>query len=845
MSQAVREILQKTEISAGIKKSTVDCTSHQSMMHPTGKYAIGHRMIEQFWDAYCSTIEENSDPGLGLQEVPRGVLPVIADIDLKIENADDALDLSQPIYRPDHVEEVVAVYQTILKSIVEGISNEHLTCILLEKPPYKPDPEKDTVKCGFHLHFPGVLLRDSDQHMHLNPRVRDELRALETFSEFVDDSGTVVDDVCRKAWLMYGSKKDSTMKPYLFSKVFNHDCEEIALEEAFRRYELYDSLEEPIAIRGNVQRYLPRILSILPNNRPTSRVKRNVVCPVKEKMCSTYKRPNIHTRMTVDEALKVAKELMPLLSDDRAKDRHEWMEIGWVLYNIGQGSPEALDLWLEFSARCPDKFDEAVCVFEWDRMVEKNITLGTLNYFARIDSPDRYEKLKAERILRHAKKGVDGAHNDIAMILQAMFGNDFVCANITNAKWYQFTNHRWKEIEQGVYLREKISKDVVDLFQDTGKNLWGDLAESEKASDMKNANKQIDSVQKVMFNLKMAPFKNNVMREAADAFYDERFDDQLNKNPYLVAFDNGIYDLQKHLFRAGRPEDFISKGMTIKYINFDESDEEVQEVHRFLEKIFPDRSVREYFLDVYCDIFVGGNSKKIVLFWTGSGNNGKSVTQTVLEKMLGDLAIKFSTTLITGNKTQSGAASPELARAAPPVRHAVLEEPDGDEQIKIGLLKSLSGSDSYWARDLFEPGKKVKEVNPYFTLTFICNKLPKLRNHDEATWDRIKVIPFETTFVRPGMPCPETYEEQLKEKKFPMDQHFSAKIPELLPAFAWVLLQHRKKPKTNYEPEKVREATNHYRRQNDIYRQFIQENIIEDDTKYITLNDHNAHFRTW
>jgi phage/plasmid-associated DNA primase len=214
--------------------------------------------------------------------------------------------------------------------------------------------------------------------------------------------------------------------------------------------------------------------------------------------------------------------------------------------------------------------------------------------------------------------------------------------------------------------------------------------------------------------------------------------------------------------------------------------------------------------------------------------------------MLGSYAIKFSTTLVTGKKTSIGMASPELSRAGGGVRWAVLEEPDGDEELNVGMLKSLSGNDSFWARDLFEKGKSTKETVPLFKLIFVCNKLIKIKHADKAFWNRVKVLPFETTFVRPGQPCPETYEEQLKQKKFPMDPEFNKKIQSLLEPMCWLLLEHRKsiQGKGRIEPEKVKMATNMYRKQNDIYRQFIDECIVEAD-KYITLTELYEGFLMW
>ena len=83
------------------------------------------------------------------------------------------------------------------------------------------------------------------------------------------------------------------------------------------------------------------------------------------------------------------------------------------------------------------------------------------------------------------------------------------------------------------------------------------------------------------------------------------------------------------------------------------------------------------------------------------------------------------------------------------------------------------------------------------------------------------------------------------QKRFPMDKEFAQKIPGLTEAFAWVLLQHRTKPKMMVEPEKVRSATNAYRQKNDIYRQFIEECVKEDATAIISLAELYAQIKDW
>ena len=130
-------------------------------------------------------------------------------------------------------------------------------------------------------------------------------------------------------------------------------------------------------------------------------------------------------------------------------------------------------------------------------------------------------------------------------------------------------------------------------------------------------------------------------------------------------------------------------------------------------------------------------------------------------------------------------------------------------------------------------------------VTHNCNKLPKLRYSDKAVWNRIRVIPFESTFCRSDDPAPDSYEEQLLQKRFPMDKDFGSKIPGMVQAFAWILLRHRLNLKDRVEPEKVRMATAVYRKQNDIYRQFIEECITDENNAVITLLELYAQFRDW
>ena len=71
---------------------------------------------------------------------------------------------------------------------------------------------------------------------------------------------------------------------------------------------------------------------------------------------------------------------------------------GFILYCITDGCKEGLDLWLNFSKLCEDKYNEAKCVYEWKKMTKKGYTVGSLIYYAKGDNPDEYKKLRQKKL---------------------------------------------------------------------------------------------------------------------------------------------------------------------------------------------------------------------------------------------------------------------------------------------------------------------------------------------------------------------------------------------------------------------------------------------------------------
>ena len=205
-----------SNISKILRRNYVDGVlhTHVSMIEPKGSFLLNREDLEELWNSFCSIMENDKNAGIfGIGETPQFYSPIIGDIDIKIkeEHIDpeilklikDETDIH--LYKPKHVKQIVEIYQSILRQIVEDCTDTHLTCCLLEKKIYTVDKKGVLYyKNGFHIHFPYIFLSKTDQENYFNPRILEAVKELEVFEDLgVEDSSKIIDTgICTKPWLL-------------------------------------------------------------------------------------------------------------------------------------------------------------------------------------------------------------------------------------------------------------------------------------------------------------------------------------------------------------------------------------------------------------------------------------------------------------------------------------------------------------------------------------------------------------------------------------------------------------------------------------------------------------------
>lgn len=819
----------------------------------TGKFKIERKSLDEFWTLYCDTLTHYNQAQIpfisGISERSQEYMPLMIDADLEA-SIEPGKDLKEKLYTDEEINTIVKVIRRVLRDVSRDFKARNTVCLVLEKP--APYVSGEKLKGGFHLHFPRYWVRNCDHDLHIFPRIKkalnDEFKNL--FSRLkVENTGDVLDTTAGKAWLLYGGCKSEKSGSYRVTRILDQDGDETTLSNAMQGYKLFNALEEEIKVDdGKWEYYLPRILSTHPANQTPTAMKTNLEWASEVKLSTAKQRNMKHAVANVVEDMKSAAELLPMISPGRADHYSDWWEMGVVLYCVGDGCKEALDLWIEFSKRTSrNNFDEAYCVYQWNQMSNTGrYSIGSLHHYAGIDSPVEYDTWKRKRAGSRVKDALTGGHAGLAQMLHDIYSTVFVCADPEKGIWYMFRNHRWHRIKKAIALRKKIKQDLVPKFLQEQKKLYDAMGNKEELDEeyLKNKMKEIKAVLK---GLNSAPFKDNIVKETVDLFHDENVDfmERLDSDINLLGFDNGVFDVRTMTFREGRPDDYISKSTGYDYQDFSDSDPRVMEIKDFFVKVFPDIQLRRFFLEYAAQLLKGGNFNKLFLNMVGGGDNAKSVTIELIEKMLGSYAVKFPTSLITGKRTQSSSANPEVTRSIG-ARFATIQEPDNKDIINIGILKELTGNDSMFARGLYSDGREFK---PMFKLGLVTNKLIHLSGNDAAIWNRILVLPFEACFPKDPSKVPATFEEQMASKTFHRDANFSERLPSMRQPLMWLLIQVLKEITArgpSATPRKVTEATEKYKQNNDIFLQFVKENIIFlDGEKGIGLLEVYATFKVW
>jgi P4 family phage/plasmid primase-like protien len=796
-----------------------DVHTNTSMGNPKGAFNIPDNEYDEFLTLYQKSLFDGNK--LALIEKHKGYGPILIDLDFR----HDLDEENKRIFTKEYIKKILKLYYDNIKNIFILDEQTQLIAFVFERDgPYVLNGVK---RDGVHIMFPYIITEPNAQY-YLREQVLKDMTDTPDITESLKLKNNLYDVVDRaviekNGWFLIGSTKPNR-GAYNLAHIYDKDLNN--MDNSDIDYEGFDNLAGFFSIRRHSSE----------NIKLQEHCKEQIL-KISQKKIRKKKIKKIYSIHNYN--VERISELVNIMSTERANDYHTWMEVGWALHNINPDDIEILNIWIDFSKKSK-KYKEGECENRWDKFKNDGYSLASVYYWAKMDNKTEWEKILRKDIQYYISESENSTNYDVAKVLHVMFEHQFVCTQIKGKIWYEFNNNRWIQTENGISLRQRISGNepgflLYEFMQYIDKInhqvTEGDLTEEESEELMEKQKKYFD----IMIRLKCTKFKEDIMRECIDLFYNPKFEEKLDENPYLIGFENGIFDLRNHEFRDGKPDDYVTMSTGLNYVPLSDNSDHLEDIKLFMKQIQPIEEVRDYLLTELSTCLEGVNEKEKFRIWTGTGGNGKSKLIEIFLKAFGEYCIKFPITLLTGKRAKSNAATPEVVTSKGK-RFAYLEEPNEGERINCGLMKEFTGGDKIKGRGLYQ---SFVEFKPQFKMFLLCNELPEVPGNDNGVWRRMEVIGFESNFV----------DNPVESHEYKKDGRLSEKINTWGENFMSLLLEYHEKNSKNRmdTPDEVLKYTKEYKETSDAQMMFFTEYVLftEDKADSVKYSDMFNEYKLW
>ena len=835
-----------------------------------GNYIIGKEELPLYYRLYYEHVfVKGRKEYLTESQLKDGTGPILVDFDFRYD-----YDVSERIHTRGHIQDVIQLYLEELKELLVFRENTPFPIFVMEKPNVNRVADKNITKDGIHMII-GIQM-DHILQMMLRDRILTKLGDIWDLPLTNDWNGVLDEGISqgKTNWQMYGSQKPENeayrLTYYITAEIDPVDNEFMTIPKSLKEIDLSKDLCLLSAQYDKHAKFEinPKIvdqynkLTLNNKSRPRkSASKKAVNLILEEEDVSDIQIGDINSPEMLKKAID---NIMSSLKTNEQfiKETHEYTQIlplkyyepgshllnRQVAFALKHTDDRLFLSWVMLRSKADDfDFGSIGNLYkEWKYNFNKKadgVTRRSIMYWAKQDAYDAYEKVKKSTIDSYVEETIfDVADWDYAMVLYHMFKDKYVCSSITNKTWYIFKNHKW-ESDEGLTLRMAISKELFQLYSDKQGEYLAEMQNfKENEQYYEKFQNKVKKIAEICIKLKKTGDKNNIMREAMEIFFDKNFVRNMDANPYLMCFTNGVVDFKTKSFRQGYPQDYITKTTGIPYVPFNinetkETRQTVDEIISFMEQLFPQKDLCRYMWDHLASCLIGIKKEHAFNIYRGSGSNGKSILTELMSQALGEYKGTVPITLVTEKRNAIGGTSSEVIQLKG-IRYAVMQEPSKDAIINEGIMKELTGGDPIQARALF----CASEIFiPQFSLVVCTNALFEIKSNDDGTWRRMKLVDFLSKFVSDG----EQHTDDTKHI-FVKDKSLKEKLPKWAVVFISMLV--KRAFETDGEVvdcDEVKAASNKYRQSQDCIAGFISDKITYIQDAHVGKRELNLVFKEW
>lgn len=312
--------------------------------------------------------------------------------------------------------------------------------------------------------------------------------------------------------------------------------------------------------------------------------------------------------------------------------------------------------------------------------------------------------------------------------------------------------------------------------------------------------------------------------------------EDLDADPYLIACENGIVDIRTGAFRAGKPQDNITRVCPHNWEGFNAPCEKWEAM--LFEILGERKDVYEYFWKILGMAICGEISEKIFLILLGEeGDSGKTTIFEIIYEVFKGYAAPMQVEMLLDQGIPQNPNSPTPAiMSLRGNRLMWASEPGENRRFSIERVKLMSGNDSLVGRYPWDT--KNTTFQPTHTLFLLTNHKMRAAAHDQPFWSRVRLIDCPFSFVdNPTKPNQRKVNRNLKKEII---------TTEASGIIAWIVRGYQKYVCEGLTPpEAIVEATNRYRTEEDLIAQFIDACIEPDEGNRIAASSLYNVFKAW
>jgi len=495
----------------------------------------------------------------------------------------------------------------------------------------------------------------------------------------------------------------------------------------------------------------------------------------------------------------------------RFDDRDEWLSISAIIFN----ECKSYDLFEEYSKKS-NKYTADGCIDLWNSFTddrEKKVSIKKLIEMAKEDAVDDFQKAEIKDKIGIFNTLFNDGVSDLQMsyLFKNLNYDNFIFDPI-NESWYSINEYGLYIVDkQGNILKDKMNKCLISSIKNEYVRL-NDIFKND--SDKKKI--IFIKYQGLIKYCSTSRNKDSMLKELKLLYRDDKIYEKMDSvNPYLIGFENGVYDLEHDEFRNAKPDEYIS--CTTQY-EYKKADPLLKiEAMKIFESIFSDPLEMNYVMKQLSLGLYGGNPQEQFYIWRGSAANGKSLLRDIVQKVLGSyydvLDISY---LYQNNVIRADAPNPIISRKKN-VRLVITTEPESSQIIKSSVVKSITGADPIQCRGLYSNSFNYV---PKYALVIQTNNEPTFAAFDGGMSRRAIMITFRNKFVEnPVLPYERLIDKMLK-KKITVDGLYLNEFCEILIDYYKLYIVEQMKM-----PEKYAEETRLFIKDNDPVNSWIDERI--------------------